>query len=104
VGMDVLFPPDDGDRRARHAAFEPHGDHDHARFDSFERRFDGEVDPDVLIAALRAEDAVRCKGFVRTAAGVKVVQGVGPRIELSDPVVSPRPDLIGRVVVIRSIG
>ena len=43
---------------------------------------------------------LRGKGFVRTADGLRLVQGVGRRIELTEVQFSPPADLIGRVVII----
>lgn len=54
-----------------------------------------------LVARLRALGAVRAKGFVATAEGPRLVQGVGRRIECT-PVVPPDPALLGRLVVIRA--
>ncbi|NCG21885.1 MAG: hypothetical protein GWP91_22945, partial [Rhodobacterales bacterium] len=39
-------------------------------------------------------------GFVYTDAGVRLVQGVGPRIELTDPFKELDDSLIGRAVII----
>jgi hypothetical protein len=50
---------------------------------------------------LRDAGALRIKGFVETAAGVRVVQGVGPRIEFNEPTEPPAAELLGRLVVIR---
>jgi multidrug resistance efflux pump len=49
------------------------------------------------------QHAVRAKGFVQTSEGVRVVQGVGPRIQLSAPPNPVPPELIGRVVVIHRV-
>ena len=37
---------------------------------------------------------------MRTSQGLRLVQGVGRRIELSEPQVSPPAALVGRVVII----
>jgi G3E family GTPase len=62
------------------------------------------VDGDEVLARVAAEHAVRAKGFVRTADGVRLVQGVGRRIELQDAPRDLPESLIGRVVVIRRDG
>ena len=54
-----------------------------------------------LVAWVRALDALRVKGFASTREGVRVVQGVGPRVEVEEPAAPPPPELLGRVVVIR---
>lgn len=97
----LLYPPDpDGARTARRdpdARVQPHT---HEAFHTTELSYPEIVDPDALLAEIGAIGAVRAKGFVRTADGVRVVQGVGRRIALSAPAV-PVPDaLIGKVVVI----
>jgi hypothetical protein len=43
---------------------------------------------------------VRAKGFVETSEGVRVVQGVGPRIELAAPESPPDPERLGLVVLV----
>jgi hypothetical protein len=50
---------------------------------------------------IAAERPLRAKGFVATDEGLRLVQGVGARLELSEPDVSPPAELVGRVVVIR---
>lgn len=74
--------------------------HTHDDFEARELRFDDVLSEDELAARLRALGALRVKGFVRTARGPKLVQGVGPRVELVDPDAAPPAELIGRVVVI----
>ena len=43
---------------------------------------------------------MRAKGWVETSQGMRLVQGVGRRIELS-PAKAPGPEWAGRVVLIR---
>jgi hypothetical protein len=38
---------------------------------------------------------------VVTDLGLRLVQGVGARLELTEPEAAPPPELVGRVVVIR---
>ena len=45
--------------------------------------------------------ALRIKGIVNTSEGLKLVQGVGPRIDLSAPPPSLPQEMIGRLVAIR---
>ena len=56
---------------------------------------------DGILRRIAAEGALRAKGFVATDAGLRVVQGVGARIELSAPHSAPPAELVGHVVVIR---
>lgn len=96
VPPELLFPTGP---RARRAEAPPHT---HADFESAELAV-----PDGLPAAeaeawIFARRGYRTKGFVRCAEGVRIVQGVGRRFELTEPgglVVAP--DLLNRVVVIR---
>jgi len=101
VAPHLLFPPDPDGRRTqrRQADAEPHA-HTHERFTTHELGFPGVVDGDTVLAEVAAHRAIRAKGFVRTADGVQVLQGVGARIELS-PFDRPLADeLVGKVVII----
>lgn len=104
VDASVLFPPDpEGSRSVRRDAHASRGAHTHERFSTRELTFPGEVDAEVVMERVRAEGAVRAKGFVRTAEGVQVIQGVGPRLELT-PFDRPiHPDLVGKVVIIHRL-
>ena len=52
------------------------------------------------VERLRATGALRAKGFVDTADGLYLVQGVGARVELAETDAAPPPSLVGRVVLI----
>jgi hypothetical protein len=65
-----------------------------------ELSFDGVMEEAEIRERVLAQDALRTKGFVDTPHGVRVVQGVGPRIEIRPPTKPVPPDLIGKVVVI----
>lgn len=99
----LLFPALPGVRAA--PTVDPDHDHaahahEHERFGTRELTFDGVVDADAVVRELLALDALRAKGFVRTPDGLRVIQGVGRRIEITTPT-RPVPDaLVGRVVVI----
>jgi hypothetical protein len=54
-----------------------------------------------VAARVRSAGALRAKGFVATAEGLRLVQGVGPRVELIEPEFAPPPELVGQVVLIR---
>jgi cobalamin biosynthesis protein CobW len=96
----LLFPPEAGRApRARRGAEAP--PHHHEQFASEEVAVEAGVDLADLAARLRDVDALRIKGFVDSADGVRVVQGVGPRIEFNEPAEAPAPELLGRLVVIR---
>jgi cobalamin biosynthesis protein CobW len=97
----VLFLPDRRELRAqrRTAGAEP-TPHRHESFLAYELAVEDGVEPDTLIDRLRNLGMLRGKGFVRTADGLRLVQGVGRRIELTELQVSPPEALIGRVVII----
>jgi G3E family GTPase len=129
VPVDILFPagPSAGGRRgeritsgsgretdASSADADHNHDHDHdhvadathrhAAWSSRELRVPAGLTEEAAEALLRAESAVRIKGFVRLDVGVRVAQGVGRRLEFAEPQASVEPALLGRVVVIgRSI-
>lgn len=74
--------------------------HVHDDYRSEELAVAGVVDPQTLLSELARRGALRVKGFVATAAGVRLVQGVAGRIEIQVPAVPPPAHLIGRLVVI----
>jgi cobalamin biosynthesis protein CobW len=97
----VLFPPDPtGLRSQRRTAHPEPPAHQHDMFSAQEIRVEAGIEPDVLSERLRRVGALRAKGFVQTSHGLRLVQGVGRRIELVEVTLSPPPDLLGRVVVI----
>jgi cobalamin biosynthesis protein CobW len=105
VDPDLLFPPDVlGARAARRAAAAAPAPHTHEEFAAEVVELPAGLDAEALLARLRALRAVRIKGFVSTPEGVRVVQGVGPRIELRLPEREPPSELRGKVVVIRRSG
>jgi cobalamin biosynthesis protein CobW len=81
-----------------------HTEHDHDRFGTVELRFEEVVEPDEVIRRVVELDPIRAKGFVRTPQGLRVLQGVGPRIELTEPTKPVPAHLVGTVVVIRLEG
>jgi len=98
----LLFPPEaDSARAVRASAHELPPEHDHEHFESEVMPVEPGVDAEALVRRLREKGALRIKGFVDTSDGVRLVQGVGPRIELVDPGADPPHSMIGRVVLIR---
>jgi cobalamin biosynthesis protein CobW len=100
----LLFPPDPQGLRAERRAAAPAAgaaDHRHERFSAEEIFVEPGLEPEALVARLRGGSALRVKGFVRTREGVRLVQGVGARLELAVPDAEPPAELVGRVVVIR---
>jgi len=102
VEPDLLFPPDpEGRRAARREEALPPPAHTHEDFVSEEIAIERGVDADALRERLRDLAVLRVKGFVETAQGPRLVQGVGPRIDLRTPDAPPPPELLGRLVVIQ---
>lgn len=104
VDPDLLFPPDPEGvrerRRAGKASAAPHA-HEHERFTTEVLELSDGLAAADLLARVRRLDAVRAKGFVHTHDGLRLLQGVGPRIELSEVAAPPPRELVGRVVAIR---
>jgi cobalamin biosynthesis protein CobW len=97
----LLFPPDpDGLRAARRTAAMVPTSHHHDPFVARELPVREGIDPDALTDQLQRMGALRAKGFVQTAQGLRLVQGVGRRIELTEPTTVPPEALVGRLVVI----
>ena len=104
VSTPVLFPPDPGKfpkRAARPPAHEPHT---HEAFEAEECVIESGIDPETLIRRIQAHNVLRAKGFVQTSDGLRLVQGVGPRVDLVEPPVNPPEQLLGRLVLIRRSG
>jgi cobalamin biosynthesis protein CobW len=107
----LLFPPEAAStcvrRRAASAGAAeraPAETHGHAAFTSEVLVIEPGVPAATLVSRLRALGAVRAKGYVRTREGLRLVQGVGPRVELVAVSEAPRPELLDRVVVVRRAG
>ena len=97
----ALLRPVEAPSRGRLAL--PQAPHDHTLHEAFSAEVievERGVAEDELVARLRALGAVRAKGFVETAGGMRLVQGVGRRVELS-AATPPDAALCGQLVVIR---
>lgn len=100
----LLFPPDpDGVRKRRRSAQIGRPPHPHESFAAEVLLVADAVEPKDLLERVRALAPLRAKGFVLTSEGPRILQGVGPRIELSKLEFSPPADLLGRIVLIRRI-
>jgi G3E family GTPase len=102
IAPELLFPPDPEGLRAPRRGGSPARPHAHERFVARELFIPHGIDPAALRARLRASGALRAKGFVATSEGARLVQVVGPRIELEPPDSPPPPELLGRVVIIHA--
>ncbi len=100
VEMDLLFPPDtqELDRRGPAPQARPHH---HEQFVTSEWRPEPGLSHAALEAALAEENLLRAKGFVETTEGVRLVQVVGRRVEISPPDTPPPTEILGRLVLIR---
>jgi len=95
VDPELLFPTGP---RERAPGAHPHH---HEEFVSQELRVPDGLSPAEAEAWIGARRGLRTKGFVRTSAGVRVVQGVGRRLDLAEPGDLVVPEgLMNRVVVI----
>lgn len=102
VDPQLLFPPDpDGLRVQRRGAARDVPPHDHEAFETEILECPEGIAAAALVERLRGLGALRAKGFVLTREGMRVVQGVGPRVELLETDREPSAELVGRVVVIR---
>lgn len=96
----LLFPPDSAELRRQRRG----GDavaHGHEAFISEIVAVEAGVDEAALVARFQALGALRAKGFVRTADGIRLLQAVGSRVQLHAVAVPPDAALLGAVVVIR---
>ena len=97
----VLFPPDPAGIRAQRRTTHPEPPaHQHDMFQAQEISVAEGIEPEVLRARLRRLGVLRAKGFVQTSQGLRLVQGVGRRLELLEVPLPPPAALLGRVVVI----
>ena len=95
----VLFPPDPAGLRSQRRATRPEPPpHQHDMFHAQEISVEDGIEPDVLSERLRRLGTLRAKGFVQTSQGLRLVQGVGRRLELTEVTLLPPPALLGRVV------
>ena len=98
----LLFPPDpEGLRALRREGGGSPTPHRHEQFATEELLVSRGVAPDSLVDQIRGLGALRAKGFVETAEGIRLLQGVGDRVELVEVGFAPDPQLVGRIVVIR---
>lgn len=102
VDAAVLFPPDpENQRRQRRQGDADAGLHSHESFTTEVVAVESGVDDASLIARFRSIGALRAKGFVHTAAGLRLLQAVGGRVQLYDVATLPGDAVLGSVVVIR---
>jgi G3E family GTPase len=98
--LDLLFPPDLGELDRRGPA--PKGrPHHHEQFETSEWNPAIGLSCAAIEAHLTNQSLLRAKGFAVTDEGIRLVQVVGRRIEITTPAVEPSEALLGRIVLIR---
>jgi len=101
VDSRLFFPPEPGLRESRRpSTARARGSHPHDDYWYEEVAFASGITEADLHGALARRAALRAKGFVLTAAGPRLVQGVAGRIELTETPQAPPAHLMGRVVFI----
>ncbi len=100
----ILFPPQPtgvGKPNVRREPAIP--PHTHESFEAEEIVIESGIAKNELMTRLQQLTALRVKGVVRTSEGLRLVQGVGSRIQLVSPPSDLPENLIGRVVAIRRV-
>lgn len=97
----LLFPPNPGERRVSRPV-NPDGSssHTHETFEAQVIKIEDGLDPADVIRQLKKQAALRIKGVVQTPCGLRIVQGIGSRIDLISPSGELPAHLIGQVVMI----
>jgi cobalamin biosynthesis protein CobW len=103
IPPDLLFPPDPQGVRAMRRGRSASRDHRHQHFETRIEEIPDGAAPAEVVESVRALAALRVKGFVRTREGLRLVQAVGPRVDLHVAERAPRRAPIGRLVVIRRV-
>ncbi len=102
IDANVVFPPTPTGMKVLNRKGKPAIiPHTHEAFESEELSFPDNITPEQLIQQLRPLHTLRIKGVVNTSEGPKLVQGVGPRIDLSSPPSQLPQEILGRLVAIR---
>ena len=99
IDLDLLFPPDAGelDRRGPPPAARPH---DHEHFETREWNPKKGISRKEIEEELSQAGLLRAKGFAVTDEGVRLVQVVGRRVEITECAEAPPDELLGRIVLI----
>jgi hypothetical protein len=102
IDTTVVFPPTPSQATSSKRKGKPEIiPHTHEAFEAQEVSFPDNITPEQLIEQLQPLQALRIKGIVNTSEGPKLVQGVGPRIDLSAPPANLPQEMIGRLLAIR---
>ncbi len=101
VESTLVFPPNPADVGIQRGSEKPVVvPHTHEHFSSQEIRIPKGIAPEELRQVVEGHHALRVKGIVDTSEGLRLVQAVGPRIDLLPSPVNLPDDLVGRLVVI----
>ncbi|MCP4903443.1 MAG: GTP-binding protein [bacterium] len=100
VDLDLLFPPDVGELDRR-GPTPKSPSHHHEQFETSEWNPDAGMPCEAIEAHLSNAGLLRAKGFAQTEEGLRLVQVVGRRVEISEPEEAPPKALLGRIVLIR---
>ena len=102
VDSAILFPPNPEEVAKRRSHQQVcASNHIHEDFDSEVLTIESGLEERALVERFSALKAMRIKGIVRTASGLRIVQGVGERVDLIELSASLPSHLIGKIVVIR---
>ena len=102
IDTSVVFPPAPSPSNSSKRKSKPEIlPHTHEAFEAQELSFPDNITPEDLIQQLQPLKTLRIKGIINTSVGPKLVQGVGPRIDLSAPPANLPQEIIGRLVAIR---
>ena len=102
VDTALLFPPNAGEKQAHRAlSADDSLPHTHEAFESEVLKMEEILEPDAFLEQFKQHKALRIKGVVQTVSGLRIVQGVGSRIDLMPPTCDLPSHLIGQVVIIR---
>ena len=102
IDTSVVFPPTPAPSTSSKRKSKPDiVPHTHEAFESQELTFPSHITPEQLLEQLQPLQTLRIKGIVNTSEGPKLVQGVGPRIDLSAPPSQFPQEILGRLVAIR---
>jgi cobalamin biosynthesis protein CobW len=101
VDSKILFPPNPAHSgNVRRCQNPDTRTHTHQEFISREISIPRNIPPEQLIEQVRGFQALRVKGIVHTSQGLRLVQGVGPRVDLVAPPTNFPTDIIGRIITI----
>ena len=100
----ILFPPQPSGGGKSDIRNEPDmSPHTHESFEAEEIVIESGIAEHTLTTQLQQLTALRVKGVVRTSEGLRLVQGVGPRIQFVAPPGNFPESLVGRIVAIRRV-